>query len=154
MKEKLKECGMCEEVKLVELFSSDKRNKNGIGYECKKCSYARVIKWRQKTGFYHSEQYRRFRRKVMKNSIFGTYTYRKDGIKKYYDNNTDAIKARMAVYRAKKNGTLVEKPCEVCGEKKVHAHHFKGYLKENYLIVKWLCNEHHRITHLEEKYHG
>ena len=39
-------------------------------------------------------------------------------------------------------------PCEVCGERKTHAHH-DDYSKP--LEVKWLCKKHHDEHHREER---
>ena len=54
------------------------------------------------------------------------------------------VKARSAVYLALKRRILTRKPCKVCGSLNVHAHHYKGYEKENWLEVEWLCAKHHR----------
>jgi hypothetical protein len=43
-----------------------------------------------------------------------------------------------------RNGTLTSKPCEVCGTRKVHAHH-DDYGKP--LEVIWLCHSHHMARH-------
>jgi hypothetical protein len=56
------------------------------------------------------------------------------------------VKASHAVAKAKKEGLLVPKPCERCGEVKVHAHH-DDYAKP--LDVMWLCAYHHRQRHKE-----
>jgi len=52
-----------------------------------------------------------------------------------------------AVSNAVKRGKLIRKPCEVCGDPKVHGHHHKGYDKP--LDVKWLCVKHHQAIHKE-----
>lgn len=54
------------------------------------------------------------------------------------------LAAQRAAYDAISDGTLVREPCEVCGEKRVDAHH------DNYdkpLDVRWLCRKHHRLHH-------
>lgn len=51
--------------------------------------------------------------------------------------------ARAAVNRSIRRGKLKRKPCEACGNLKSEAHHFKGYEREFWLEVKWLCKEHH-----------
>jgi hypothetical protein len=48
--------------------------------------------------------------------------------------------ARQIVHYAVKSGALVPKPCEVCGNEKVQAHH-EDYSKP--LEVVWLCKKHH-----------
>ena len=49
-----------------------------------------------------------------------------------------------AVKEAKQNGTLEQKPCEVCGSVKTAAHH-DDYDKP--LDVRWLCWHHHGKVH-------
>ncbi|CAB4128197.1 hypothetical protein UFOVP270_35 [uncultured Caudovirales phage] len=46
-----------------------------------------------------------------------------------------------------KSGFLVKKPCEVCGNEKVDAHH-DDYAKP--LSVRWLCRKHHNEHHRNE----
>jgi len=54
------------------------------------------------------------------------------------------IRARQAVHRALKSGTLVKQPCEVCQSKDSQAHH-EDYAKP--LEVCWLCMDHHKERH-------
>ena len=54
------------------------------------------------------------------------------------------IEARNAVKVAIRSGKLIKKPCEVCGETKVHGHH-DDYSKP--LEVRWLCPKHHGLEH-------
>lgn len=51
---------------------------------------------------------------------------------------------RTFTYRAIRDGVLIRKPCEVCGAKKVDAHH-DDY--ERPLSVRWLCRRHHNQHH-------
>ena len=62
--------------------------------------------------------------------------------KKYRQNNSDKIKAKSCVKKALEKGTLIKKPCEVCGNNNSEAHH-KSYDKEHWLDVIWLCKKHH-----------
>jgi len=54
--------------------------------------------------------------------------------------------AHQAVKKAIRAGTLVRRPCEVCGESRTHGHH-DDYSQP--LSVRWLCVRHH-----EEAHHG
>lgn len=59
-------------------------------------------------------------------------------------NKSKKGRARLKVLDATRSGRLVKQPCEVCGIKKVHAHH------DNYdkpLSVRWLCKFHHNEVH-------
>jgi len=56
------------------------------------------------------------------------------------------------VRAAKLHGEIIKQPCEICGEKKAHAHH-DDYRKP--LKLRWLCRSHHmqfHNTHLLENY--
>lgn len=58
--------------------------------------------------------------------------------------NPIKVRARQAVERALKRGDLERQPCEICGESKTHGHH-DDYRQP--LVVRWLCNSHHRQWH-------
>ncbi len=40
-------------------------------------------------------------------------------------------------------GVIKKLPCEACGELEVEGHHHKGYDREHWLDVIWLCIVHH-----------
>lgn len=52
--------------------------------------------------------------------------------------------AQAYTYRCIRDGLLVRKPCEVCGNIKVDAHH-DDYTKP--MDVRWLCRKHHLLHH-------
>lgn len=58
--------------------------------------------------------------------------------------NPEKVAAHAAVRRAIQVGTLIKKPCRVCGEAKSNAHH-ADYSKP--LNVDWLCSAHHAAEH-------
>jgi len=62
------------------------------------------------------------------------------------ERNPGKYKARQKVNSALRSGRLIKGVCEVCGGKKVEAHHddYRQYLK-----VRWLCRKHHLL--LENK---
>ncbi|MBX4188447.1 MAG: hypothetical protein KW793_04960 [Candidatus Doudnabacteria bacterium] len=64
---------------------------------------------------------------------------------KWFANNPEKKKAHYKVWYAVKVGKLLRKPCEVCGLKKVHAHH-EDYSRP--LDVRWLCPSHHQLEHV------
>lgn len=53
-------------------------------------------------------------------------------------------KARAMVREAVRKGGLIKTSCEMCGELKVHAHHYDYSLPLN---VMWLCTKHHMMLH-------
>jgi len=58
--------------------------------------------------------------------------------------------AHTKVGNAIRDGKLAKKPCEVCGELIVHAHH-DDYSKP--LEVRWLCTKHHALHHYPDDPH-
>ncbi|HEC73154.1 MAG TPA: hypothetical protein ENI26_02140 [Methylophaga aminisulfidivorans] len=62
----------------------------------------------------------------------------------YIQRNPTKRQAHNQVANALRDGRLEKQPCEVCGEKEVHAHH-DDYAKP--LDVRWLCNKHHNEWH-------
>lgn len=65
-------------------------------------------------------------------------------VRKYEKNNPEKTKARVLCRKAIKDGVMVRKPCMVCGETRVDAHHH-DYSKP--LDVLWLCKVHHNDIH-------
>lgn len=55
---------------------------------------------------------------------------------------------RLKTYYEIKMGRLIRKPCEVCGEIKVEAHH-DDYSKP--FDIRWLCGQHHRAHHMMQR---
>ncbi|MGI6854350.1 hypothetical protein [Mesorhizobium sp. 1B3] len=62
--------------------------------------------------------------------------------------NPKAVWAQQALRSALKRGLLEQKPCEICGETQVDAHH-PDY--DRPMDVQWLCRLHHRQLHNEER---
>ena len=69
-------------------------------------------------------------------------THHLDGLAK----KKDTSRHIAGVY--KRRGLIIAKPCEVCGSKNVQMHH-DDYNKP--LSVRWLCVEHHRSLHKQQK---
>lgn len=70
-------------------------------------------------------------------------------VRKWEIKNPFKKKAHMKVTAALKAGTLLKKPCKVCKNKRVDAHH------QNYaypLKVVWLCRLHHKAVHKHESH--
>ena len=73
---------------------------------------------------------------IYKKQILSPY----ENVKIWRLKNKEKRSAHNAVFVRLKNGTLKKKNCEVCGEKKVDAHH-EDYSK--LLDIVWLCKKHH-----------
>jgi ferric-dicitrate binding protein FerR (iron transport regulator) len=66
-----------------------------------------------------------------------------EAVQKWRRANPEKKRAHDAVERALRRGSLLRKPCEVCGGK-AEAHH-DDYSKP--LEVRWLCRAHHKAAH-------
>lgn len=55
----------------------------------------------------------------------------------------EKVRAWRLVATAIRSGRLVRQPCEICGARRVEAHH-PDYRKP--LAVEWLCYRHHRAA--------
>lgn len=68
--------------------------------------------------------------------------------KKIYENgrrkNIIKIRARNLVATHIKRGKIEKQPCQICNNKKVHAHHYDYSLP---LVITWLCPTHHEMLH-------
>jgi hypothetical protein len=62
----------------------------------------------------------------------------------YLDRNPAKRAAHIKTRNAIRDGKLIRKPCEVCGEVRAQAHH-DDYGKP--LDVRWLCTTHHTEWH-------
>ena len=74
------------------------------------------------------------------------YYYRKIQLERF----PEQTRARNAVYKAIKKGTLIKPTvCSKCGEPSddIHFHHTDGYDPENYLVGIWVCRKCHRLCH-------
>lgn len=63
--------------------------------------------------------------------------------KRWIEKHPEKRAAHVVVGNAIRDGKLAKKPCEVCSEIEVHAHH-DDYTKP--LDVRWLCVKHHGET--------
>ena len=94
---------------------------------------------------YYKEWYLRNRKKKIAQTIEYKKTPRgrlaqKRASKNQKLKNPEKYKARQEVLKALRKGTLVKKPCEVCGDVYSQAHH-DDY--SNPLKVRWFCQKHH-----------
>ena len=108
-------CGTLESLMKQGVGSSGR-----IYYFCRACNTERCKKWRKKPGNM---------KKVMKNS------------QDYQKKNPLRLKSWQEVRHQK----IEKRPCQVCGDKKVHAHHPE---QDKPLLVTHLCPFHHKAVHL------
>ena len=70
-------------------------------------------------------------------------------VKKWQLNNPLEYAAHKKLTHAVASGKIVKQPCEICGSTyRIHGHH-DDYSKP--LNVRWLCSQHHKQWHKENK---
>jgi hypothetical protein len=136
-----KECTNAQNRARHEISKDDKNAKARAFYQKHKNRFkARSRKYRQTDA--GQESLRKCREKFM-STEHGKESVRQS-IKKYSDNNKEKRRCHWRVKAALKSGKIVRRPCCVCGNVKVHAHH-PDYTKPLYVI--WLCRKHHCEEH-------
>lgn len=112
-------------------------------------------RWREEHKKDAAEYARKYREEHRNEINERTNKWRKDNLEERRDYQREFMKKNYQKYRAKNNtremtrnavnrGVLTKKPCEVCGEKIVEAHH-PDYSEP--LKVVWLCKRCHARLH-------
>ena len=138
-----KQCSHCLKRLPLDHFCKDRSRKDGIHTWCRGCANKQRDDWYKTTGYRYTDEYREKQKSAGRN----LYENRKEYLKTYYDKNKHKISARRAVRNAIISGNLIKLGCAECESTKAQAHHHKGYEKNYWLDVVWLCNYHHRIAH-------
>ena len=134
----LKKCNKCDSEKELVKFGKDKTKKDGLRTVCKECGKK-----------YDSKRRRTKERKEYMKSFYKWYLESGKAAevdKKYRKSHPKKYAAHKAVSSAIRNKTLIKSNCEICGCKKVQAHH-DNY--NNFLDVRWLCAKCHAKWHLD-----
>lgn len=121
----MKVCGICKQSKDESEFGKAKQRKDGLHCNCKICM-------------------REYSRKYSKTHIRVTGESSDKAKKLYRERNPLKAQAHGKVAYAIRCGRLAKRPCEVCGNTNVFAHH------DDYnfpLKVRWLCDAHHKEWH-------
>lgn len=139
-----KRCFKCKKIKEINLFYKHSQMADGHLNKCKTCT-KKDVKNR-----YDDPKKKKFiqeyekRRNQTENRKRNKLEYQK----KRRLNSKGKYKANQKVNNAIRDGRLIRKPCEICGNKNSEAHH-NDYRK--YLDVRWLCFKHHRELHANLK---
>lgn len=134
-----KRCFKCNEEKHLDLFYAHPRMSDGYLNKCKKCTKQDV-----KTNYStNREHYAEYEKKRWGNPERRRYS------QSLVNSNKSRKQTHSAVSNAIRDGKMSKKPCVVCGETKVQAHHH-DYSKP--LDVVWLCRKHHLETHGKTSY--
>lgn len=133
-----KTCFRCgKEKPLSEFYKHPEMTDRHLG-KCKECTKKDVRENRAARKEQYSE-YEKVRRQRPERKAYQTEQTRQYRLK-----YPERARAHSIVNYHIRVGNLVPKPCEVCGELEVQAHH------DNYsepLNVRWLCFGHHRALH-------
>lgn len=152
---RMKTCFKCGEDKLINCFYKHKAMGDGYLGKCKKCTKKDTIDNRlSKIDYYQAYDRERanlphrvkLREMVWKRWKEDPKLRKISNIRsaKWRAKNTIKRSAHLLVQYAVRRGDMKKYSCEVCGKKKVEAHH-DDYSKP--LEVRWLCRKHHMDHH-------
>ena len=127
-----KKCFKCNLMFPLHFFYKHVEMKDGHLNKCKICTRADENKRRRD----NIEKWREHDRLRYKNDL-ARRAYVSEACKKHRAKYPIKYKARQAVGHALRNGTLIKKPCYLCGNEKSQAHH-DDYSKP--LEVVWVCS--------------
>jgi hypothetical protein len=148
----MKTCFKCGQTKSLDEYYVHPRMADGRLNKCKECTKADVIEhcvsniervraYDRKRGYL---AHRLEKRKQYSKTDAGRLIARRSR-EKYNLNYPNRIRANSAVNTAIRSGRLRKQPCEICGARKVEAHH-ADYSRP--LDVRWLCRLHHSQVHV------
>lgn len=145
---KSKKCFKCHKVKPLSEFYKHKMMGDGHLGKCKVCTRRdtaeRVaIKSATDLDWVLAER-KRCRLKSKKRKMTANEATQKTA--KYRSKFPAKARAHSATWNALNGAKITKQPCEVCGKKKVQAHH-DDYSKP--LEVRWLCAKHHAEHHVK-----
>lgn len=136
----MKRCSKCHELKLETEFYKDKRTKDWLKCQCKKCHCKTTIATRDEDKHRRSnKEYMRRQRKNESDKVRAYWRTRKE-------TDHQKLKARSLLNSAIRSGKIQRLSCcEKCGEVgPVYGHH-NDYAKP--LVVEWLCADCHGKRH-------
>ena len=138
----LKRCYKCDTHKQLDSFYKDRSKKDGLVNECKPCRKVRVEMWQKDNPDYMKEYSHKNKEKykgMYKESNLAS-------VVAYQEKNPIKVKARLAVSKAVKEGTLTKPAlCEQCGSETPLDGHHDDY--SEVLKVRWLCRPCHTDWH-------
>lgn len=149
----MKKCSRCGILKDFKFFQLRRASKDGLTASCKDC-LSLYDKSRSKQPHrviarydYSKTERGREARKRARDKYEANNEQKINQSKQDWDErNPKKKKVHGITAFAIRSGFLKRMPCEICGEKKSHAHH-DDYDKP--LDVRWLCSMHHQEWHAE-----
>jgi len=153
----MKTCKGCGANKPATEFYRMSGNSDGLTGKCKCCTRAQVESYRrrnrEKVMEYdrnrpNADQRREANRLRSKNLSEEQRRRAAEQRHLWSLKNKEKRACHIIAGNAIRDGRLIRKPCEVCGEEKTDAHH-DDYAKP--LEVRWLCRAHHAQHHKAER---
>lgn len=136
----MKKCFNCNKEKPLNDFYRHERMADGHLNKCKEC-----VKNASKKTYLKIQLTPELAIKERKRQRLKEQKRRLEGKVKKYPRTVKRSKASDAVWIAIQAGSIIKKPCQICGNTKVHAHH-EDYSRP--LDVTWLCVRHHNDRHI------
>ena len=133
----MKVCFKCKKTKTLNDFYKHKGMADGYLGKCKDCTKQDTRRHR-----FENESVREYDKKRYK--IPERRAHVAMVSKKWRMENPEGYRAHTAIGNAIRDKKIIRMPCEVCGNKKTHAHH-EDYSKP--FEVKWFCPLHHHRLH-------
>lgn len=139
MKKKLcKNCGKKFPADLDHFY----RNGKWLSGYCKKCTLEVNAQWKKD----HPEKNAEYnKRSANKNKARRKKTWRIASAT-YRSTHKEKVACRQAFRKAFNRREINPEPCEICGCKEVHGHHW-SYRMEHFKDVRWLCIKCHARLH-------
>ena len=137
----MKKCISCNEAKDPDGYYAAPGMADGRASICKVCHKARMKHRRRTNPAVQAYDRERAKTPKVKARIAAV-------VKRWNAANPEKHRAEWTVGNAIRDGRLVRKPCEECGDPKSHAHH-DDYSKP--LEVRFLCAIHHRRWHADHE---
>lgn len=144
-----KYCKTCNTYKLFSEFSPHRNGSHNLYSSCKDCHSKQVLK-----RYHKLNEDPEYNKKILEEARLRSQEARLDPLyvrpsnKKYVirnnNKNPEKLKARQAIDRGTRNGSIAKLPCVICGDIQSEGHH-EDYSKP--LEVIWLCRIHHMEIH-------
>ena len=141
----MKTCFKCNESKPLDEFYCHLTMKDGYSGKCKACTKAdAAANYRAHRDAYVDYEKARWPNKKQRDRERKQGAEYKEYKRRWRAANKHKWQAHNAVAKALRNGSLIRRNCEHCGNSDSKAHH-PDYRKP--LDVVWLCNDCHRREH-------
>jgi len=125
----VKQCSKCGIEKKEEKFNKQCNGKNGLRASCRDCTRKEHKIYNQTHKTNNANMYK--------------------SIKKYKMNNPEKIRAQNLLEYAVKKGRVKKERCKMCNAVNTEGHH-DDYSKP--YEVDWLCRQHHKERHWNNKH--